>query len=182
MARLRAKRLKIGLMSAQNAVRARPPNVGPSKSFPSSKSRIQRNRRGTIFFERGYVTLNSAFIPAFQPASKCRKAVIHVDVNANSSRPQQSKNILCAIVLRSEAMAVPEGVDADNQVKGAYLLLALPIPSAKSSTSRSLCATQNFSLPASFAQKGPGLLSRSLHQARGKVGSIGAVNRHALFG
>src|SRR5215471_19094220 len=71
----------------------------------------------SVFLECRQIALSWIFDRPFQPAAECREAIVHVDIYAHSSWPQQTIDVGSTLAFFAEPMAVAKGIDAHNQVE-----------------------------------------------------------------
>src|SRR5215470_12387717 len=71
----------------------------------------------SVFLERWQIALSWIFDRPFQPAAECREAIVHVDIYAHSSWPQQTIDVGSTLAFFAEPVAVAKGIDSHNQVE-----------------------------------------------------------------
>ena len=97
----------------------------PAEVFLPDDLKSRGIKWGTILLERRQIALLPALIRASQSASKCGETVVHIDANAHPSGSQQTIDVFSAIQLLPEAMAISEGIDTYNKIKGVESILVL---------------------------------------------------------
>ena len=73
--------------------------------------------RRSIFLKRRNIALGRILDRAFQFTSKSGKPIVHINVDANSSGPQQAIDVRSAVIFFPKPMAIPEGVNPHDQVE-----------------------------------------------------------------